>query len=344
MNTNALWVALQQRGLVANDVPASTDHPWPIRLMVGAGAWAGSLFVLSFIAALTFELLEHSLTRLVLAGTALFAGRWLALKRELLTEQLGLIAAALAQTLVLWSILEDVDGQVGTALALIALGVVSVWVPLALFRVWCGLVCLTAVVTLLDGLAIPGALALILVASATTAAYWWFHPLASGRRFDLARSLGLAGLLFALGGAAALSKAAGHYWLDQDPTFAGAVWASLGLTAVNVWVARSLARPLGANSMPAMLLMLMLGLATWSTPSVSASLLLILLGFGRGERWLLGLGLLALPLSLSAHYYVISWSLNLKALSLAACGVLLLSARLWLRRQADVSAGRGEAL
>lgn len=332
MNTEALWQALQQRGLVTGEVPASSDHPWPIRLMVGAGAWAGSLLVLAFIAALTFELLEHSATRLILAAVALLAGRWLARRRELLTEQLGLIAAALAQTLALWSVLSDLNNQVAAALALIVIGLVSMWVPLALFRVWCSLVCLTALVMLLDGLDVPGALAMVSVAAAAAAAYWWFWPQFSGKRYDLARSVAFAGLMFALGATAALSKAAGHYWLGQDPTYSGAIWASLGLGAVNLWVARSLALPLKANPLPAMGLMLMLCLATWTTPSVSAALLLILLGYGRGERWLLGLGLMALPLSLSAHYYVISWSLNLKALSLAASGVLLLSARLWLRR------------
>ena len=82
---------------------------------------------------------------------------------------------------------------------------------------------------------------------------------------------------------------------------------------------------------PALLVGLLL-LATWTTPAVGAAMLLILLGFGRADRWLLALGLIGLPLALSAHYYMMQWSLNLKALALVASGILLLAARAWLRQ------------
>ena len=41
---------------------------------------------------------------------------------------------------------------------------------------------------------------------------------------------------------------------------------------------------------------------------------------------------IGLPLALSAHYYMMQWSLNLKALALVASGILLLAARAWLRQ------------
>ncbi len=332
MNDAQLWQALATRGLVEGDTPGGSDHPWPIRLMVGAGAWAGSLFVLAFLAALTFDLLEHSVTRLLIAAMSLGAARYLATRGELITEQLALVAAALAQTLIVWSIFADLSGQATWASAVIGLGLICLLVPLALFRIWCGLLCLGGLVALLDGLALPAAAALVCVACAGLASGWWLHP-QLGPGYALLRSLAMAAALFALGAALILSRASRDLWLGDDAAFSGAALASTGLIAINLFLVFTLGKAARRQPLPAMLLILMLGLACWTTPGVSAALLLLLLGYGRGERWLLALGLIGLPLALFGHYYVLSWSLNLKALSLQASGVLLLSARLWLRRR-----------
>ena len=331
MNDAALWQQLSDRGLVSGSAPAGTDHPWPIRIMVGAGAWTGSIFVLAFLGGLTFDLLDHSVTRLPIAIASLVGARFLARIPELITQQLGLIAAALAQTLMVWSAIDDLDGKLAISIGLIAAGVVSLWVPLTLFRVWSGALVLSALVAFLDAIGLPSPLALTCVLTAAAAAGWWLRPVL-GRHHSLLHSLALACALFALGAAIILSRATVDLWLGPDSALAGGAIAAIALLLINLAVIVRLCRDHRVNPLAPALLVGLLLLATWTTPAVGAAMLLILLGFGRADRWLLALGLIGLPLALSAHYYMMQWSLNLKALALVASGILLLAARAWLRQ------------
>lgn len=347
MNAHALWMALQARGAVQGPPPPDHDVPWALRLLFGLGAWVASICVIGFIALLFNDLVRESAGRLTLAAFA-GVGAWKLLphggQRPFL-GQLGLVLACVMQGLLLLSIIDDIRSPLAASLMVLLIAALSFTLPSRLWRVWCTWLGIFGLAWLLRSISpsfgLPVALALV----AGAAVWLWLQPAVMAQSLEWLWPL-------------ALGLSLGTWWLsgwnpgmpwrtlfasDQgDSALLTAALCSTVLAAVNAWLVLALARRPGTRPVAAVALVLLLSAATFSTPAIGAAVTLLLLGYGRAQPVLTVIGWMALPLAFSAHYYGLHWSLNLKALSMAALALLLLSARLWLLR-APAAGGRPHA-
>jgi len=73
-------------------------------------------------------------------------------------------------------------------------------------------------------------------------------------------------------------------------------------------------------------------LAAWPVPGVVVALVVLLLAFAAGRRALQGLAVLALLAALAYYYYALQSTLLVKAAALGMTGIVLVGARLLVRR------------
>lgn len=346
MSPSVVWQRLTELGAVHGAAPENHSVPWSIRLMLGAGAWLGSMFALGLLSALTYKLFEHASGRLTVAAFAAGAA-WLLARaglRNVFVSQLALVAGCIAQALLLWSIFDALKFGADAALAVFVLALFSLMLPSRLWRVLSTWQALIALVWLSHEWHAIFLLPVLTVLCALLGGLLFVEPKFALKRYELLRPLAFGLVL----GAFALSA-----WLlawvwtgglasssSSEPAFRAWLAITTALLALsNACLAWHFAKSHGlANPGLACVLPLALAAATWSCPPLSAALGLVLLGYGRGEKALLAFGVLGLVCALGWHYYALSWPLDLKALSLVGAGLLLAAARayvLQLSREVD---------
>ena len=338
MSSTALWQRLVELGEVHGAAPEERAVPWSIRLMLGAGAWLGSMFALGLLAALSYQFLEHASGRLMVAAFAAGAAYLLfqAGLRNVFVSQLGLICGCIAQALVLWSIFDALRLGANAALAVFLLAILSLALPSRLWRVLSTWQALIALVWLTHELGVLYFLPLLTALCAVAGGLLFIEPKLALRRYELLRPLAFGLVLGAFGLSAWLLASMWVGVVAANSSTEPPIRAWLGLTSLllglsNAWLAWHFAkRHALANAGLACVLPLALAAATWSCPPLSAALGLVLLGYGRGEKALLAFGILGLICALGWHYYALSWPLDLKALSLVGAGVLLGASRAYL--------------
>lgn len=337
-----LWAGLQQLGAVQGPAPADDGVPWPLRILLGLGAWLASLLTLGFLAFMLEDVIETQPGRLVIAALAAGAAYQLidrSAQRPFL-GQLGLVMACLMQLLLVFDVFDSRLDAAGCAFAIALIAVGSLVLPSRLWRVWCVWLALFAAGWLVRALEIPLGVGLLAGASGAAAAWLWLHPELLARRFELCWPLALG---LSIGSLGLTSWNPAMWWVSWFFTQGGihgplmnAALATVLLAAVNCWIVFHAGRALGVRQ-PQLtaVVVVLIAAATFSTPAVSAALGLLLLGWSRSQWVLTALGIVGLLLGMSAHYYGLNWSLSLKALSMLSAGVGLLAARIWILRRAQ---------
>jgi hypothetical protein len=344
---NELWTRLQVLGAVQGDQPTDLHIPVSVRIMLGLGAWLASVLALGFLGFTLHGMLEESAPRLLLAAIAGAIALRLAplgVSRPF-AGQVGLVMACLMQLLLFWSLFDELHRNFDMGLALIAIGAISLLINSFIWRMWSTWLVIGGLTIFLLPQHHPLLLAALVWVCAAGCALLWLNPHRWVKRQALMRPLA-----FALG----IATLALSLWHPQLSWSTGmlleltspvrfvelAGLCSSGLTAVNLAIVLVLMRRLKVPvtvRAGALLLIVLVGLATWITPLVSAALGLLLLGYGRGLTLLTIIGSVGLLLGLSTHYYALTWSLNYKATSMAILGAILLLARYGLLAQRSPS-------
>lgn len=339
MSRAALWDALRARGEVQGPAPPDDGIPWALRLLFGLGAWLASLFVLAFLGFLLSDLIRDSSGRITIALLS-GIGAWQLLRQSggrPFLGQVGLVLGLLMQAMLLLSIIDDLRAETPAAALVFVVGAIGYLLPSRLWRVWCCWLALLGLCWLFRSISPTFGLPLALCLTAGGAAWLWFRSEALARDYEWLWPLAI-GLSIGVAGLSAWNPVLPWASLFVDAgvnsrMLTTAVACSVVLAMVNAALVWSLAArqpvPVRAGGIT---LVLLLSAATFSTPAFGAGVYLLLLGFGRAQPLLSVLGWIVLPLALSAHYYGLSWPLNLKALSMVLLGLSLLAARRWMLR------------
>lgn len=341
MSRAALWDALRARGEVQGAAPPDDSIPWALRLLFGLGAWLASVFVLAFLGFLLSDLIRDSAGRMTIAVLS-GVGAWQLLRQGAgrpFLGQVGLVLGLLMQAMLLLSIIDDLHAETPAAALVCVVGAIGYLLPSRLWRVWCCWLALFGLCWLFRTISPTFGLPLMLCLAAGGAAWLWFHSEALARDYEWLWPLAI-GLSIGVAGLSAWNPVLPWATLFVESgmpsrVLTSAVACSVALAAVNAALVWSLAAHQAATARAGgVILVLILSAATFSTPALGAGVFLLLLGFGRAQPLLSVLGWIVLPLALSAHYYGLSWPLNLKALSMVLLGVLLLAVRRWILRSA----------
>jgi hypothetical protein len=345
MTAAALWDQLRADGLVEGDYPPP-DHiasPWYVRVMLGIAGWIGALFLLLFIGAASFALLDNAGSAFVL-GVLCCAGAFIlfrTLSGNDFAEQFGLAVGLAGQAMIVMGLgqalrPEDTPFYFATAGAL---AVVALVIPNFLHRALTTGGAALALALGVNQLALHGLAAPILCLGI---AFIWLEPQRWAGGGGILRPVGY-GLVLALLMVETVRLFGLQDWFGTGNRESG--WMDFygplvgrGVTAlILLWVAVTLAlREGGARgtriAAGAAGAALVLGLLSLLAPGLSSALLILLLGFAAGNRPLVALGILGLLGFVSHFYYSLEATLLEKSGLLAVTGLCLLAAHLALRR------------
>ena len=351
MNAADLWSRLEAGGLVEGEMPERgfEPAPWYVRVMLGIAGWLGALFLIGFVVATLFGLLDEAVPTFLLGASCCGFAAFLFRKHEDvdLAEQFALALSLAGQGFLAFGLGNVLQSSVASLYLAIALveAVLALAIANFLHRVLTSAAAAAVLALAVADLGLHGLAAPLLSAAL---AFVWLDPRRWAREGRLWRPIGYGAVLaLLLVETFRLSGAAWLFGFRQEDAGWMAVYGPLlgrALTAaLLVWVAASLARreaPEGSTFAAAVGAALALGVVSLAAPGLASALVVLLLGFAAGNRLLLALGVLSLLGFVSHFYYSLHATLLEKSALLAASGAVLLAAHWALGRFA---AGGGEA-
>lgn len=336
--------------LAAAEAARLGHAPWYVRAMVGFGAWLASLFFVGFVVGINMLTADSAF---VITGILLMLAA-VGLRRTLdgdFPNQAALAASLAGQVLLMFGLVQITSGAEPPLLALIAVnGILIPLYPDGLHRVLSVLAIVGAFVALLYLKAMqdflpftaPG-LTLGLLLLVMREGHWL-----GGRRRALLGALSY-GLLFAAFGCVLLStiyllpELAEEFSFYPRPWISTLAFGALLLAAVRHYLAPNLAAA-SHLAMPLIYgIVLALTAASLWAPGITFSLLIVFLGSARDDRVMSGTGLGFFVVFLAAYFYGIETTLLMKSATLAATGIVLLTARFAVLRFLDAAEGGNHA-
>jgi hypothetical protein len=332
-----LWLQLRDQALVFGPLPKAhaPSSPWTIRVMMGVAGWIGALFLMGFLS-IVFTAIVHSTTASLLTG-ALCCGAGYVIFRAMgendFAQQFGLALCLAGQALMITGIFitfgKDVAMLCFTIFLLEIL--LAILIPNFIFRVlssWGALIALSFALAELGLYGLAAGIAAAAFAIISLNALRWIAHAAVLRPIGY----GLVLALLQLDAMSLIQSSIGLTKLHASSPWIGTMLVAAVFATV-VWRLMAQA-PLAAGSrggLATIAATAMLLAVSFLAPGLATALLILLLGFASGNRILTGLGLIALAGFLSHYYYQLQTTLLVKSMVLAACGIVLLSARLMLK-------------
>jgi uncharacterized membrane protein len=325
------------------------DIPWYMRILVGIGAWAATLFLIAFVAML--DVVDGDGARLI-AGALLIGGA-IAVRRGAESEfvrQTTLAMSLAGQGLVIFSIAKLFSDNTA-ALAGVALAVTMiVLMPDRISRFLSTIIGSVAALVAAVELEVWHGGEFIVLGLVALAAYVWRGalPARSDETSELLEPVGY-GLLVAVFGMLTFGAALAFGTLTRElghatrSLYFGEL-TTLGITvALGVLILSVLEEhdiPL-ANGLTfgALAAALALALGTLSSPGIIAGIMVLLLGFDRRNAVLVGLSVVYLLVFGSMYYYSLQLTLLEKSGVLVGSGLLFLGLHWELSRRAPRSVG-----
>ncbi len=344
----AMPVDAHDRARVALDAARQAHLSWYLRVLTGAAAWVGALFLLAtglgIVAAIVGERVDGAA---VLLGLALLPVG-LRLRRAVRSElgrQAALVAIVAGQLLVVAGAGSLADELSVAALAALASSAVLVAIfDDPVYRFVGALAALAAVLTIAIDWRVPYALGIVTGITAIGTVVIWRGPAAMRRHLRTldpvawAAVVALCGLLLT------------HTLIDvvfgratQPASLVSlllpATWPLAALfVGLLVWLATQVAREHGASASaptPAIVMgaAVVVGALTLATPAVPGALLLVAVGYDRRRAGVIVLGGVFLVLFLGLHYYSLTLTLLQKSVLLVVSGSVCLAAAWLIGRQ-----------
>jgi hypothetical protein len=333
---DALWQRLVAVKLVSGDTAAQSGDAsaWYIRAMLGAAAWIGAIFLLSFVGMALHDLVRTNAAKIV-TGLAICAGAAVLLRAPagIFVAQLGLALSLAGQALFAYGIVDIFDrGTPAHAVPMFVIALLETVLVVVVSGVVHRVICtIGAALALAYGLwaAGLGALGLPLIAAAFVLVELDETRLGAAPRLFPVVGVGLALAVVTI----ATAEIAGDELFfgrsrERDllfgPRFADAVMGVVFFGA-SLWLAARAGLACGTPAHVAVLAgALAVAFVSVGVAGLSAALVILLVGFATSQRLLTGLGTIALLAALARYYYTLSATLLVKsALLLAAAAVLL---------------------
>ena len=358
-STSALWARLRQAGVVAGEAPAEavTVTPWYIRTMLGIGGWIGAMFLLGFVGAGFAFVMESPIAALILGALLCAAATFMfrTWPESDFLEQFALAVSIAGQALLavgLSRLLQSQGALFALVFAVVQAGLFRL-VPNFLHRVLTAGVGAGALVHALNlwGFS-PYTQALVFAGFG----WAWLNEFRLPGRDQQMRALGYGLTLMVIFGL--VTRSSTELWrvvamTDGVGVFGGAYGFWIGnalLAALTLWVVwrllarQGVARDSGAG-LAALAGALVVGLVSLKAPGLGVTVTMLLLGYANGNRVLAGLGIVSLLAYWSYYYYSLEITLLQKSALLVCAGIVLLAARLAMKRgwPAAEPAGGGDA-
>jgi uncharacterized membrane protein len=347
-----LWAQLKQAGLAEGDMPADrvAVTPWYIRTMLGIAGWIGAMFLLGFVGA-AFSVVMKS------AASSLFVGALLCTAAIIMfrarpngdfISQFALAVSIAGQSLIAFGLSQLMHPRTSLgalAFALLEVGLFLL-IPNFLHRVLSALAAAGALVVALSNWGYyPYTQAIVFAAFS----WAWLSEFRIAGRCAEIRALGYGLTLLVI--AELVTQSSMSYWRTAWMGRGGmaliggayAFWISAALIgAISVWVVWKLLvrQGIAATEGPGLAALagaVLVGLISVDAPGVGIAVTMLLLGFASGNRVLAGLGILSLLAYWSYYYYSLEMTLLEKSAVLVCAGVVLIAARMAMRRRWPVA-------
>lgn len=336
-----LWPRLRAAGIVRGVEPGTedADSPWFVKVLLAFSGWLAALFILGFIAAALYYLMESAVASFI-TGAAMIGAAFAVFRvnKNEFFDHLALAISLAGQAMICWSLITGfrhdheivwlLMGALQIALAVLIANSVHRGLC-ALFGVW----------SLSVGMTLMGAPFMVAPAALFAAAFLLLHEFDYPRHTKAMRAIAY-GLLLGLIPLKGSVFYGFHAWLWRETNtlpwteawmgdvLGGAVLFYIVSHIFNRY-ARSFREPLG---MAILSFVALLWLVSLEANGLSTGLAILLVGFMGANRLLLGLGVASLLLYVSWYYYSLDLSLMAKSATLLTVGVLLLGARWMLPR------------
>jgi hypothetical protein len=343
----SLWAQLRQAGLVEGEVPpdAASLTPWYIRTMLGIAGWVGAMFLLGFVGA-AFSIVMKSAAAGLLVGAVLCAAATIMFRGRPNGDficQFALAVSIAGQSLTCVGLAQLLHADIALIACLFAAFEIALFllVPNFLHRV---LVSAGAAGALVVAMAVWGLFPYTQAVIFAAFSWAWLNEFRFPTRSAELRALGygLALLLFTGLVTERSTQLLSSAWSGHGalPLIGGpyAFWIGAGLSgAIMLWVVWGLLVRQGiaitqGPGLAALAGAALVALITVKAPGFGITVSVLLLGFANGNRVLAGVGILALLAYWSYYYYSLEISLLQKSALLLCAGVVLIAARLAMKR------------
>jgi uncharacterized membrane protein len=344
----SLWKRLAQAGLVEGEPPADADaeSPWFVRTMLGIAGWIGAVFLLGFVGT-AFTLIMKSAGASAVLGALTCAGATVLYRVKPKGDFINQFAFAVSlagQALVCFGLGQMMTSEISAVAILVALVEVILFllIPNFLHRVWTALAGASAFTIALN----MSGFYFYTQAIVFAAFSWvWVNEFNFPERSAQMRALGYGLVLLVISNLAAGSSAEmlSTEWMfrDRSSPIGGvfAWWIGSALVgAIAIWViwkllerqGVGLSSPSGRAGLAGAILVALVSL---KAPGIGVTVTILLLGFANGNRVLAGLGILSLVGYWSYYYYSLQATLLQKSALLFCTGIVLIVARLALKRR-----------
>lgn len=346
-DSTSLWTQLRQAGLVDGEVPpdSASQTPWYIRTMLGIAGWVGAMFLLGFVG-VAFSVVMKSAAAGLLVGAVLCAAATIMFRGRPNGDficQFALAVSIAGQSLTCFGIAQLLPSEIALIALLFAVFEIALFllVPNFLHRV---LVSSGAAGGLIVALAMWGFYPYTQAVIFAAFSWVWLHEFRFPTRSAELRALGYGLSLLVFTGL--LTERSTHLWSSAWsgngglPLIGGpyAFWIGAGLSgAVMLWVVWKLLVRQGiaitqGPGLAALAGAALVALITVKAPGFGITVSVLLLGFANSNRVLAGLGILSLLAYWSYYYYSLEISLLQKSALLLCAGVVLIAARLAMKR------------
>lgn len=326
------------------------SSPWYIQILIAFSAWIASLFLLAFIATMFRSLLQHPLILSILGISMLFFAYTLLKKQvnEFINHSalaisfagqiiifIGLTQMMSTNSIFLWIILSFIQ-------------ILLAWnMPHYLHRL---ISSYFAVYTLSVFLLLSGFLIFYTPLFMLLIAYIWIREFNYPDKIQTLQAIGyglVLGLIHIKG-----SQFLHHNFFFWQEEYTIQYFSSIpyfntileGLIMISIVSSLLKTHQVLATSklfILSILAMILLSILSLKISGLMIGLLIIILGFHHSNRILLSIGFIALTLNISAYYYLLSYTLLEKSLSLFLLGIGLLIARwiifrfVWRKKEAS---------
>lgn len=346
----AMPAGSHDRARVVLDAARQAHLSWYLRVLTGAAAWVGALFLLAtglgIVAAIVGERVDGAA---VLLGLALLPVG-LRLRRAVRSElgrQAALVAIVAGQLLLVTGVGSLTNEMSVAALAALASSAVLVAIfDDPVYRFVGALAAMAAVLTIAIDWRVPYALGIVTGITGIATVVIWRGPAVIGRHLRTldpvawAAVVALCGLLLTQ---TLIDVVFGRATQPASLTslLLPATWPLATLfVGLLVWLAAQVAREHGASpSSPtpaiAMAAAVILGALTLATPAVPGALLLVVVGYDRRRAGVIVLGGVFLVVFLGLHYYSLALTLLQKSMLLSVSGAVCLAAAWLVGRQGE---------
>ncbi len=350
----SLWAQLKQAGLVEGDAPVETAAvtPWYIRAMLGVAGWIGAMFLLGFVGA-AFSIVMKSAASGLVIGALLCAAATLMFRARPNGDFIGQFALAVSiagQALICVGFGLLFPSQIAVVAFLIAVLEVGLFllIPNFLHRVISAAGGAGALVVALSIWGFyPYTQAIVFAAFA----WAWLNEFRFPDRSAGIRALGYGLTLLVI--AELVTQSSMGLWRSawigrREMALIGGVfgfWIGAALIgAITIWVAWKLLvrQGVATSEGPGVAALggaILVALISIKAPGLGVTVTILLLGYANANRVLTGLGILSLVAYWSYYYYSLEITLLEKSALLFCAGVVLIAARLAMKRRWPIGEG-----